>query len=210
MTSPDPSVDGTAADVADATGVAGAVDEVGDLVRGMNVPADNFVAAQLARTVASEVSEACGAGGTGEASWDGWRGVVDDHLAALGAGWDCLRDGSGLSRYDRLSARTLVAHLQWAADRSWGIGFPLAPVAWRRDTAIPARRRRRAGQDRHADRDVRALGRPRARGGERRAVLCPPVRARRGRRSRPSGSVRPRARRDETGIGDEVGVVSTV
>lgn len=86
---------------------------VGDLVREMNVPSDNFVAAQLARTVAAEV------GAESEASWDAWHDVVNDHLALLGARRDCLRDGSGLSRYDRLSARTLVTHLQWAADRPW-------------------------------------------------------------------------------------------
>ena len=90
---------------------------VGVLVREMNVPSDNFVAAQLARTVAAEV------GAESEASWEAWRGVVDDHLAALRGGRDCLRDGSGLSRYDRLSARTLVAHLQWAADRPWADRF---------------------------------------------------------------------------------------
>lgn len=88
-----------------------------DLIREMNVPSDNFVAAQLARTVAAEAGE------ENEASWEAWRGVVGDHLTALGAGRDCLRDGSGLSRYNRLSAQTLVTHLQWVDDQPWADRF---------------------------------------------------------------------------------------
>lgn len=88
---------------------------VSDLVRSMNVPSDNFVAAQLARAVA--------AAETGTGSWSDWRTVAESHFTALGVETVSIRDGSGLSRYNLLSADALVGLLRWALDQSWGDVF---------------------------------------------------------------------------------------
>lgn len=86
-----------------------------DLVRAMNVDSDNFVADQLARSVAAAVA--------GEGSWDGWEETVGDHLDSLGVETVRVRDGSGLSRYDRMPARAVVALLEWSAGRPWRDAF---------------------------------------------------------------------------------------
>jgi serine-type D-Ala-D-Ala carboxypeptidase/endopeptidase (penicillin-binding protein 4) len=88
---------------------------VADLVREMNVPSDNFLAEQLARTVAREVR--------GDGSWDTWEHVVGDFLDARDAGRVRIRDGSGLSRYNRISASGLVRTLEWVAERPWSETF---------------------------------------------------------------------------------------
>lgn len=85
------------------------------LVREMNVPSDNFVAEQLARTVARDAA--------GEGSWEAWESLVADHFASLGVDTVRVRDGSGLSRYNLVPARGLVAHLRWADDRPWAGAF---------------------------------------------------------------------------------------
>lgn len=95
---------------------------VADLVREMNVPSDNFLAEQLARTVAREVH--------GDGSWDAWERVVGDFLDARDAGRVRIRDGSGLSRYNLISARGLVRSLEWAAEQPWsGTFFDSLPAS---------------------------------------------------------------------------------
>lgn len=86
-----------------------------DLVRRMNVPSDNFVAEQLARTVARAE--------TGRGTWDAWSELATETMQNLGAENVRLCDGSGLSRYNLVSARGLLAVLEWAADQVWGTAF---------------------------------------------------------------------------------------
>ncbi len=83
-----------------------------DLVRDMLVRSDNFVAEQLARTIARELA--------GVGSWDAWEGHASAFLTDRGADAVRLRDGSGLSRYNLLSAASLVAVLEWCLERPWG------------------------------------------------------------------------------------------
>lgn len=85
------------------------------LVRAMNVDSDNFVADQLARTTVATA--------TGEGSWDAWTESVSEQFAALGIESVRIRDGSGLSRYNRLPARGLVALMEWATNQPWGDAF---------------------------------------------------------------------------------------
>lgn len=83
-----------------------------DLVRPMLVHSDNFVAEQLARTVARDC------GGTG--SWETWgdrSGAFFEEHSTSGVR---LCDGSGLSRYNLLSAASIVSTLEWCLDRPWG------------------------------------------------------------------------------------------
>jgi D-alanyl-D-alanine carboxypeptidase/D-alanyl-D-alanine-endopeptidase (penicillin-binding protein 4) len=72
------------------------------------------------------------ASGTG--SIEGGVAAIEAMLARAGVprtGWD-LSDGSGMSTYNRLSPRTVVALLRWAAAQSWGEAwrgtFPVAGV----------------------------------------------------------------------------------
>jgi len=88
---------------------------VAHLVRGMNVPSDNFVAEQLARAVAAERE--------GAGTWDAWNDVATEFLDSLEVDAHRIRDGSGLSRYDLLSARALVELFAWVRDRPWAETF---------------------------------------------------------------------------------------
>lgn len=107
----------TTFECAETTATLGSVESapLGDLVRTMNVDSDNFVADQLARAVAETV--------TGEGSWEAWEEVVADHLAALDVETVRVCDGSGLSRYNRVPARAVVAVLEWVADQPWSAVF---------------------------------------------------------------------------------------
>lgn len=88
---------------------------VRDLIREMNIPSDNFVAEQLARRVAHEL--------TGDGSWEQWESLTQDHFEARGCENVRLRDGSGLSRYNLVPASALVAHLRWVDDQPWSETF---------------------------------------------------------------------------------------
>lgn len=88
---------------------------VSELVREMNVPSDNFLAEQLARTVSREVR--------GDGSWETWETVVSEFLDAHDAGGARIRDGSGLSRYNLVSARGLVRVLEWVERQPWANTF---------------------------------------------------------------------------------------
>lgn len=87
---------------------------VADLIREMNVPSDNFVAEQLARTVASR---------RGDGSWEAWNEVATGFLSDRGAGACRITDGSGLSRYNLATARGLVGLLARAGEAPWGEAF---------------------------------------------------------------------------------------
>lgn len=88
----------------------------------INRPSDNFMAEQLARTVAGSVQ--------GVDSWDAWTEVVETVLADREAGPARIRDGSGLSRYNRIAPRDLVRFLEWALEQSWSEAFLASlPVA---------------------------------------------------------------------------------
>jgi len=76
---------------------------------------DNFYAEQLARAVAREVS--------GDGSWAVWEDHVTGFIDKLGGGPVRLRDGSGLSRYNLLSAHGVVSVLEWSRTQPWGERF---------------------------------------------------------------------------------------
>lgn len=86
-----------------------------ELCREMNVESDNVVADTLARSVAARATDA--------GSWSAWADQVSAWLEGLGAESGRVVDGSGLSRYNRVSARTVVAVLRQAADSEWGDQF---------------------------------------------------------------------------------------
>ncbi|WP_162224117.1 D-alanyl-D-alanine carboxypeptidase/D-alanyl-D-alanine endopeptidase [Halorussus salinus] len=115
------SADSTATDSAaipDAEAFARTVESapVADLLRAMNVSSDNFVAEQLARTVASERRD-------GEESWAAWESLATDYLEDCGAAACRIRDGSGLSRYNLVTARGMVGLLARADDAPWAEEF---------------------------------------------------------------------------------------
>ncbi|WP_290819480.1 D-alanyl-D-alanine carboxypeptidase/D-alanyl-D-alanine-endopeptidase [Halovivax sp.] len=82
-----------------------------EIVQEMLVHSDNFAAEQLARTIARELD--------GVGSWELWEEHVSAFLTDRGAEAVRLRDGSGLSRYNLLSASSIVAVLEWCLDRPW-------------------------------------------------------------------------------------------
>ncbi|WP_168216280.1 D-alanyl-D-alanine carboxypeptidase/D-alanyl-D-alanine endopeptidase [Halorussus halobius] len=87
------------------------------LAREMTVHSDNFVAEQLARTVAAERSD----DRTG--TWELWSDLATDFLEERGAVACRIRDGSGLSRYNLVTARALVNLLEWAREQPWADAF---------------------------------------------------------------------------------------
>ncbi|WP_192498499.1 D-alanyl-D-alanine carboxypeptidase/D-alanyl-D-alanine endopeptidase [Halorussus halophilus] len=91
------------------------------LARRTNVPSDNFVAEQLARAVGASHAGGTddGDGGGRSGSWEAWNDLATDRLESLGVSTCRIRDGSGLSRYNLLTARGVVELLSWAADRPW-------------------------------------------------------------------------------------------
>lgn len=101
--------------VADRTLAAVESAPVRDLIGPMTVTSDNFVADQLARAVSAATA--------GEGSWDAWETTVRDHLDSLEVVAGRVCDGSGLSRYNRLPARALVAHFDWADRQDWSDVF---------------------------------------------------------------------------------------
>jgi D-alanyl-D-alanine carboxypeptidase/D-alanyl-D-alanine-endopeptidase (penicillin-binding protein 4) len=80
----------------------------------MNVPSDNFVAEQLARGVAAERDDG---------TWDAWSKAATDFLESCGAGPCRIRDGSGLSRYNLLTAEGIVALLERVQQEPWSEAF---------------------------------------------------------------------------------------
>lgn len=86
-----------------------------NLLRDMNVTSDNVTADTLARVVAAHA--------TGEGSWTAWEDVVADRLQSLGVEAGRIADGSGLSRYNRLSARGVLTLLRHADAQEWGSAF---------------------------------------------------------------------------------------
>lgn len=97
-----------------AVSAAVSADPVSELLPRMNRPSDNFLADQLARAVAAE---------RGDGSWADWERVATDYLEATRAGPCRIRDGSGLSRYNLLTARGVVELLERAAREPWAEQF---------------------------------------------------------------------------------------
>lgn len=89
-------------------------ERVETLVREMNVPSDNFIAEQLARAVASI---------DGDGSWETWEEIVTEFFGELGVETLRIKDGSGLSRYNLIPARGLVALFEWTTERAWHEAF---------------------------------------------------------------------------------------
>lgn len=85
------------------------------LVDEMLTRSDNFYAEQIARRIALELS------GTG--TWDGWEDHVMTFIEGLGGGAARLRDGSGLSRYNLVSASTVASIIEWSLQQPWGDRF---------------------------------------------------------------------------------------
>jgi D-alanyl-D-alanine carboxypeptidase/D-alanyl-D-alanine-endopeptidase (penicillin-binding protein 4) len=88
---------------------------LGELVRTMNVDSDNVIADTLARVVAADT--------TGTGSWSEWADLVRSRLDTLGVRSGHITDGSGLSRYNRLSARAMVTVLRHVAETPWATTF---------------------------------------------------------------------------------------
>ena len=86
-------------------------DPVSTLVQKMSIHTDNFIAEQLARSVARETF------GTG--SWKGWTEIASAFLEERSIEPACVRDGSGMSRYNLLSASGILSTLEWALDQPW-------------------------------------------------------------------------------------------
>lgn len=83
-----------------------------DLVRNTLTHSDNFAAEQLARTIARESN------GTG--SWEAWSDRATSFFDDRGVSAVHIYDGSGLSRYNLLSASSIVATLEWCLNQPWG------------------------------------------------------------------------------------------
>lgn len=82
------------------------------LIAEMFTHSDNFVAEQLARTIAAER--------TGLGTWDAWGEIANTFLKERGSEAVRMYDGSGMSRYNLLSAKSIVGVLEWAVDQPWG------------------------------------------------------------------------------------------
>lgn len=85
---------------------------VSSLVRDMLVHSDNFVAEQLARSIAAKR--------TGLGTWGAWGEHANAFLEERGTAAARVFDGSGMSRYNLLSARTVVDVLEWSHAQPWG------------------------------------------------------------------------------------------
>lgn len=99
------------------TSILGRVDStpLRELIQRMNVPSDNYIAEQLARRTAYEAM--------GEGTWDAWERLTQSHFGSLDVDTVRIRDGSGLSRYNLIPARGLVAHLRWVDEHPWSGTF---------------------------------------------------------------------------------------
>lgn len=108
---------------------------ISEIVRMMNHPSDNFIAEQLALAVVCQEQNRQAEAGSG--SWEKWETLVGKFLEARGINESeyRLRDGSGLSRYNRISAHGLATLVDWAVDQPWGGTFlDSLPVAGRDGT----------------------------------------------------------------------------
>ncbi|MFP8958776.1 D-alanyl-D-alanine carboxypeptidase/D-alanyl-D-alanine-endopeptidase [Natrialbaceae archaeon A-CW3] len=90
-------------------------DPLPEIVREMCWHSDNFAAEQLARTIALERD--------GQGSWTTWERHATEFLEARGAAAVRLRDGSGLSRYNLLSATSITAVLEWCLEQPWADAY---------------------------------------------------------------------------------------
>jgi D-alanyl-D-alanine carboxypeptidase/D-alanyl-D-alanine-endopeptidase (penicillin-binding protein 4) len=110
-----------------------------EIIRTMNHPSDNFIAEQLALAVARQNTEtgigSSSGSGSGCGSWEEWETLVREFLEARGVRGYRLRDGSGLSRYNRISSYGLATVVDWAVDQPWSGAFlDSLPVAGRDGT----------------------------------------------------------------------------
>lgn len=86
-----------------------------ELVGTMLTRSDNFYAEQLARRIALER--------TGCGTWDAWQDHVTSFLETVDGTAARLRDGSGLSRYNLVSASTIASIIEWSIEQPWGDRF---------------------------------------------------------------------------------------
>ncbi len=86
-----------------------------EITRDMCWHSDNFAAEQLARTIALERD--------GQGSWPAWERYAMAFLEERGADAVRLRDGSGLSRYNLLSATSIVSVLEWCLEQPWSEAY---------------------------------------------------------------------------------------
>ena len=86
-----------------------------EITRDMCWHSDNFAAEQLARTIALERA--------GQGSWAAWERYATTFLENRGANAVRLRDGSGLSRYNLLSATSIVSVLEWCLEQRWSDAY---------------------------------------------------------------------------------------
>lgn len=85
---------------------------LGEIVRDALVHSLNFAADQLARTIAFER--------TGTGTWEGWQDHATSFLDRRGGDAMRLCDGSGLSRYNLVSAGSIASVLEFALEQPWG------------------------------------------------------------------------------------------
>jgi D-alanyl-D-alanine carboxypeptidase/D-alanyl-D-alanine-endopeptidase (penicillin-binding protein 4) len=103
------------------------------IVRMMNHPSDNFIAEQLALAVVEQNTKT--RTDSGSSSWERWKALVGRFLDARGVTGYRFRDGSGLSRYNRITAHGLATVVDWAVDQPWNRTFlDSLPVAGRDGT----------------------------------------------------------------------------
>jgi serine-type D-Ala-D-Ala carboxypeptidase/endopeptidase (penicillin-binding protein 4) len=106
-----------------------------EVVRAILEPSQNWMTEQLVRTLGAAKGE--------EGSWPEGLGIVTRYLIE-DVGVDPLdvhlRDGSGLSAYNLLTPRALVATLAHARGRPWGLSFQAAmPQPGRMDSTLERR-----------------------------------------------------------------------
>jgi serine-type D-Ala-D-Ala carboxypeptidase/endopeptidase (penicillin-binding protein 4) len=78
----------------------------------LNAWSRNFVAENVARTVAYET--------TGTGSFANWEAHLNALFSEVGAETAQIRDGSGLSRQDLASARDVTRTIDWGVEQEWG------------------------------------------------------------------------------------------
>lgn len=88
---------------------------VGELIGPMLTNSNNVVADQLALATARSA--------TGDGSFDAWTELAAAYFEGIGTDATVFRDGSGLSQFNLVSARTVVSLLEWVRRKPWAETF---------------------------------------------------------------------------------------